>query len=55
MDKDRSVYANIHFSLFAWLGGAFYVARQPECGFWDGVVWVWYVDRYVAKHFTVLP
>lgn len=40
---------------FAYLGGAFFVAHQPGMGFWDGVVWVWYVGRYnIAHNFTVL-
>jgi len=44
----------VSFPAFMWLGGAFWVARQPNCGFWDGVVWLWYVGRYIAEHFTVL-
>ena len=46
--------AGIRLPVIAWLGGAFWVARQPDCGFWDGVIWLWYVGRYIAEHFTVL-
>jgi hypothetical protein len=42
------------FPLFAWLGGAFWVGNQPGNNFWDGVVWLWYVGRYIAAHFTLL-
>lgn len=48
------VTAKLALPFFAWLGGAFYVSHQPDCGFWDGVVWLWYVGRYIAAHFTVL-
>lgn len=36
-----------------YLGGAFFTANQPGMGFWDGLIWLWYVGRYVAQHFTV--
>lgn len=38
-----------------WLGGAVWVAHQPGCAFWDGVIWPYYVGRYVAMHFAALP
>ena len=37
-----------------WLGGAVYVAHQPGMNFWDGVVWLYYVGRFVAHNFTIL-
>lgn len=40
--------------LLAWLGGAFYIANQPGMGFWDGLVWLWYLGRYIAANFTLL-
>lgn len=50
----RTVSAKISLGLIAWLGGAFHTAAQPGMGFWDGVFWLWYVGRYLAKHFTEL-
>jgi len=38
----------------AWLGGAFWVGNQPGFGFWDGLIWLWYVGRYIAAHFAML-
>lgn len=49
------VAARIKWPFLMWLGGAFWVARQDGMGFWDGVVWLWYVGRYIAAHFTMLP
>ena len=37
-----------------WLGGAVYVAHQPGMNFWDGVVWLYYVGRFVAHNFAML-
>lgn len=58
MPTSKEVQVNttsrISLGLIAWLGGAFYVAHQPNCGFWDGVVWFYYVGRYIAAHFTLL-
>lgn len=39
---------------FGWLGGAVWVADQPGMSFWDGIIWLYYVGRYVAQHFAVL-
>jgi hypothetical protein len=44
----------LSLGMLAWLGGAFHVAAQPGHGFWDGVIWMWYVGRYIATHFTAL-
>jgi hypothetical protein len=48
--------STVSFSLpfLAWLGGAFWVAEQPGYGFWDGLVWLWYLGRFIACHFTAL-
>ena len=35
-----------------WLGGAFYTAHQPGMEYWDGLIWLWYVGRYVAADFA---
>ncbi len=45
----------ITLPILGWLGGAFYVGNQPGCGFWDGVVWMWYIGRFIAAHFALLP
>jgi hypothetical protein len=48
---------NVHtisLGLLAWLGGAFYIAHQDGHGFWDGLIWMWYVGRYIAAHFAQL-
>lgn len=42
----------IGFGLICWLGGAIHVMNQPGYGFWDGLVWMYYVGRYIAVHFT---
>lgn len=49
------VKSNVRVTLpvFAWLGAAFWTANQPGNGFWDGVVWMWYLGRYIAAHFTM--
>ena len=44
-------------SVIAWLvyfGGNYWTAEQPGFGFWDGLIWPWYVGRYIAAHFTML-
>ena len=38
----------------AWLGGAVYVYNQPGYGFWDALIWLYYVGRFVAMHFAAL-
>jgi hypothetical protein len=55
-EKNISVNSSSHLSLgfVAWLGGAVWVANQLGYGFWDGVVWLFYVGRYIAAHFTQL-
>lgn len=53
-NKDVHVVSRFSLGFFAWLGGAFWVGHQPGMGFWDGVVWLWYVGRYIAAHFTLL-
>ncbi len=56
MSESKRPYINnqIGLGFIWWLGGAFWVANQPGMGFWDGVVWLYYVGRYVAQHYTVL-
>lgn len=54
MSKTFKININGCFGLLAWLGGAFYVAHQPGMNGWDGVVWFWYVGRFIAAHFTML-
>ena len=49
----KSLHARISLPVLAWLGGAFWVANQPNNSFWDGVIWFWYVGRYIAAHFTM--
>jgi hypothetical protein len=53
---DRFIHGNVRVTLpvLAWFGGAFWVGNQPNNGFWDGVVWLWYVGRYIAAHLTML-
>lgn len=50
----RARTARLTLPLMAWLGGAFWVGSQPGFGFWDGVVWLWYVGRFIAEHATAL-
>jgi len=40
--------------LVTYIGGGVFVSRQPGYGFWDGVVWVYYVGRYIAKQYAAL-
>lgn len=37
-----------------WLGGAVWLANQPGYNFWDGLIWVYYVGRYIAMHATAI-
>jgi hypothetical protein len=55
MEKAPLYISNGWFSLFAWLGGAVWVAHQPGFNFWDGIIWLYYVGRFVAVHFTGIP
>ena len=52
--KEINVKTRLSLGLLTWLGGAVHVAHQQGNGFWDGVVWMYYVGRYVAAHFAVL-
>ena len=54
MKMKVNVYSGLSFGLMTFLGGAFYTANQPGMGFWDGVIWMWYIGRYIAAHFTML-
>jgi len=55
--SDKS-YVRINTSwplgFFGYLGGAVWVAHQPGFGFWDGVIWLYYVGRFAAQHFAAL-
>jgi len=42
------------FGLVGYVGGAVYVSHQPGFGFWDGVIWFYYVGRDIALHFAQL-
>lgn len=53
-EKDFNVTTKLSLGFLSWLGGAVWVAHQPGHGFWDGIVWMYYVGRYVAQHFTAL-
>lgn len=48
----QHVSARLSLGFLAWLGGAFDVATQPGNGFFDGLIWVFYVGRYIAQNFT---
>jgi len=50
----RSVSARLSLGCLTWLGGAVYVANQPGMNFWDGIVWMYYVGRFIAAHATML-
>jgi hypothetical protein len=54
-DKTRYIRGStsISFCFLWWLGGAMYTMHQPGNGFWDGIVWMYYVGRYIAMHFAV--
>lgn len=52
--KTRKIAVTLTPSFIVWLGGAIHVAHQPGYGFWDGVIWLYYVGRYLAEHFTQL-
>lgn len=49
-----TVRQNHVLGFVGWLGGAVYTAYQPGMNFWDGVIWLYYVGRYAAQHFTTL-
>jgi hypothetical protein len=46
--------SRLSFGLLTYLGGAFFVGNQPGMGFWDGLIWMWYVGRFIAAHFALL-
>lgn len=52
--ESTSCTANLSLGFVGWLGGAVYVAHQPSYGFWDGIIWLYYVGRYIAAHFAQL-
>ena len=54
MSDTKYISTNLSLGFITWLGGAVHIANQPDCGFWDGVVWMYYVGRYIATHFTQL-
>ncbi len=37
-----------------WLGGAVHFYNLPGYGFWDALIWLYYIGRYIALHFTAL-
>ena len=60
LDERGGMLSPIHtrspicFPLIVWLGGAMSVYNQPRYGFWDALIWMYYVGRYIAIHFTAL-
>lgn len=56
MDNNRNVSGgiNVGFGFIFWLGGAVHVMRLPDYDFWDGLIWMYYVGRFVAIHFAAL-
>lgn len=46
--------ARLSLGGIGWLGGAVWVAHQPGYNFWDGLIWMYYVGRFVAMHATAL-
>ena len=56
MKVESTVYQRSAWPLgfSGWLGGAVWVANQPGFGFWDGVIWLYYVGRFAAQHFAAL-
>lgn len=51
--KDKSNFS-LFFGLLTYLGGAFFVGNQAGMDFWDGLIWMWYIGRYIAAHFAML-
>jgi hypothetical protein len=49
----RSVDVGLGF--FFWLGGAVHVAHLPGYNFWDGIIWLYYVGRFVAINYGTTP
>lgn len=49
-----TVRTHLSLGFLAWLGGAIHVMNQPGGDFWDGLIWLYYVGRYIAIHFTAL-
>jgi len=50
-----SAKTKVTFGFLFWLGGAMHVYNQPSYGFWDALIWLYYVGRYVAMHFAATP
>lgn len=54
--SQNSQSAATHLSLFRflfWLGGFFAVWNAPGGSFLDGLIWPYYLGRYIATHFTI--
>lgn len=49
--RNYNVSTTMSLGFLAWLGGAVHTANLPGYGFWDGLVWMYYVGRYIAMHF----
>ncbi len=54
MSNETSTSTHLSLGFLCWLGGAIHTAHEPGMGFWDGVVWLYYVGRYLAEHFAAL-
>ena len=44
----------LSLGILCWLGGAVWVSNQPGYDGWDGLIWLYYVGRYIAAHFAML-
>jgi len=54
VDVNGFLNTRVSFGFLFWLGGAIHIMNQPGMGFWDGVVWLYYVGRFVAIHYAQL-
>lgn len=44
-----SITSRLSLGFLCWLGGAVHTANLPEMNFWDGLIWLYYVGRAIAK------
>ena len=49
---NRNVYVSLPF--LPWPGAALHFYNLPGYGFWDALIWPYYIGRYIAAHFTLL-
>ncbi len=50
-NNSQTASTSTHLSLgfLFWLGGAVHTANLDGMNFWDGVIWLYYVGRALAK------